>query len=847
MMREAIAVISRVDPGIHDEIEAFLACIYLAIANKDPLAKRFGGVTSLQVWGASFVNVEFYKTRWDAVQFLVHEITHSLLLGLSCDQPLVRNSPDESYKSPLRADPRPMDGTFHATLVCARLAAFNRAWLDCGLVEEDDRDRTEAAIEKNSRSFRDGLVVVNQHGKLSETRPPSGRPELPRAFGVRLTISLSGPAFDRPPGMAETLADFIQSRVERNPGVRYVEINQAGERVSRILAELHRRALEILPALRDRAPSGESDVVLCFESVLDFVPAAWACIYGGYSCLPWHVTKSSGRDQEIHARLEAIGHRLEHPVLLTTDDIKNRVIGRGGSPFRTAISIDRELPDQSGAVAPAGTLTLPTTSSARDAAFLISTSGTTAAAKIAIIKHQCSLNRFLGLPEQLSKRARVFFFPFDGVTGMEIVYPGLADRIYLQPGRLAAQPLELLKIVEEFRLQGFGISSSVLARILDATERGPERLDLSSLKQVSLGAEMIVPDVVRKLGAQFLEMAAADLKVSFGYGMTETGLICCTEQLGIDQAVERLIGDGDQVSVGPCVAGWSLRIVDDDGSSLPPETTGNIEAWSDVQLFAGYRNDPELNAQSFTQDGWFRTGDIGIVKDGALTITGRQKATIIVNAKKFSLESIEAPLRRMEGVRRSLAAAAAVRREGSSTDELAVFFVPRDDDNAGVDAICRKILHEIGQHSGIPVKHLVLVSEADFPLTATGKVRRDELLRLYQSGVLTPHALARPDGTGAVRPCTDTERWLTELWKKVLRLEFLPAPEDSFFELGGDLLASAELIFAVEEKFSCVLPLEVFFQHPTIATLDNLVKQHETAVQSKSTITIGRWRIPAFA
>ena len=353
---------------------------------------------------------------------------------------------------------------------------------------------------------------------------------------------------------------------------------------------------------------------------------------------------------------------------------------------------------------------------------------------------------------------------------MEIVYPGLADRIYLQPGRLAAQPLELLKIVEEFRLQGFGISSSVLARILDATERGPERLDLSSLKQVSLGAEMIVPDVVRRLGKRFREMGAADLKVSFGYGMTETGLICCTEQLGIDQAVERLIGDGDQVSVGPCVAGWSLRIVDDEGRSLSPQTAGNIEAWSDVQLFAGYRKDPELNAQSFTEDGWFRTGDIGIVKNGALTITGRQKATIIVNAKKFSLESIEAPLRRMEGVRRSLAAAAAVRREGSSTDELAVFFVPRDDDNADVDALCRNILHEIGQHSGIPVKHLVPVSEADFPLTATGKVRRDELLRLYQSGVLTPHILARSEDSGADRVLTDNESWLVELWKKIARI-----------------------------------------------------------------------------
>ena len=120
MLREAIAIILRVDSGIHDEIEALLTRIYLAVGDKS--AKRFGGVTSLMVWGATFINVEVYRSRWDAVQFLVHEVTHALLLGLACDQPLVENSPDESYQSPLRHDPRPMDGIFHATLVCARLA-----------------------------------------------------------------------------------------------------------------------------------------------------------------------------------------------------------------------------------------------------------------------------------------------------------------------------------------------------------------------------------------------------------------------------------------------------------------------------------------------------------------------------------------------------------------------------------------------------------------------------------------------------------------------------------------------------------------------------------------------------
>ena len=168
MLEEAIEIISHVDAVIHSEIEALLRRIYLATANKDPSAKRFGGVTSFLVWGASFINIDFYRTRWDAVQFLVHEITHGLLFGLSFDEPLVQNAPDESYRSPLRDDDRPMDGVFHATLVCGRLADFNRAWLDSGLAKGADRESSSKAVADNLRFFRDGVDVINKNGKLSE-------------------------------------------------------------------------------------------------------------------------------------------------------------------------------------------------------------------------------------------------------------------------------------------------------------------------------------------------------------------------------------------------------------------------------------------------------------------------------------------------------------------------------------------------------------------------------------------------------------------------------------------------------------------------------------------------------
>lgn len=648
-----------------------------------------------------------------------------------------------------------------------------------------------------------------------------------------MSVIPAGPIPTRPPDRTDSLAGFIHARVQQNPEVRCIEVDEAGERSSRTVTELHRRALEILPVLRERVTAGKSDVVLCFSSALDFIPAAWACIFGGYSCLPWHLPKGHANDHDIRARLQAIAQRLDRPVLVTTDDIKRRVISEG-SPFQTAISIDPHLLDQFAASSPADTPVPLNANSAVGAAFLVATSGTTAAAKIAIIRQPCLLDRCLALKETSSMSVRVVCFPFDGITGMRILYPGLADRIYLQPGRLAARPLYLLKLVEEFQVGGFSISPAVLANVLDAAEGNPQRHDLSSLQHVGLGAEMIVPNVVRRLGRRLREEGAAEAKVTFGYGMTETGLVCQTEGLSIDE-IDRDLHANDLVSVGRCAAGWSLRIVDDAGRPLPPEMPGNIEVWSSSKLFSGYRDNPELNDQSFAPDGWFRTGDLGVVKDGALTITGRQKAIIIVNARKISLESIEAPLRRMEGIRRSLAAAAAVRRARSTTDELAVFFVPRDADRTDLDRLCREIFREIRQQSGLPVKHLVPVPEAEFPLTASGKIRRDELVRLYQSGLWAPYVLARPAATGASRRLTNTERWLANLWKKILKLEFMPVPEDGFFELGGDSLASAELIFAVEEKFSCELPVEIFFRRPTIATLAALVNQQATAAPSRPT------------
>jgi acyl-CoA synthetase (AMP-forming)/AMP-acid ligase II len=96
----------------------------------------------------------------------------------------------------------------------------------------------------------------------------------------------------------------------------------------------------------------------------------------------------------------------------------------------------------------------------------------------------------------------------------------------------------------------------------------------------------------------------------------------------------------------------------------------------------GYFGKSELNREAFTADGWFRTGDLGVLRvgghrpplqQGRLTITGREKDVIIIGGRNFSSHEIETVVEEIDGVETSFTAASAVRRS-SDTDQLAVFF-----------------------------------------------------------------------------------------------------------------------------------------------------------------------------
>ena len=127
------------------------------------------------------------------------------------------------------------------------------------------------------------------------------------------------------------------------------------------------------------------------------------------------------------------------------------------------------------------------------------------------------------------------------------------------------------------------------------------------------------------------------------YGMTETGM----------NASNPLLGERKPGFVGPALADISIRVVDAQGTRCVPGAIGEIEVRGS-NVTPGYWKQPDKTAESFTSDGWFRTGDMGTFDVGGyLAIVGRAKDLIISGGLNVYPKEIEERIDALAGVEES--------------------------------------------------------------------------------------------------------------------------------------------------------------------------------------------------
>jgi HEXXH motif-containing protein len=168
LLAEGLALLDAGLPSLAGEIRAILSQVLLAQAPAGA-TMEFDGASHYQFWGLLFLNPRHHRTPLAVAEVLAHEAGHSLLFGLTVDEALVRNPDEDLFASPLRRDPRPMDGIYHATFVSARMAWAMEGLAASGLLSAVEREAALAAAAADRANFAKGVAVVDAYGDLTPT------------------------------------------------------------------------------------------------------------------------------------------------------------------------------------------------------------------------------------------------------------------------------------------------------------------------------------------------------------------------------------------------------------------------------------------------------------------------------------------------------------------------------------------------------------------------------------------------------------------------------------------------------------------------------------------------------
>jgi acyl-CoA synthetase (AMP-forming)/AMP-acid ligase II len=241
--------------------------------------------------------------------------------------------------------------------------------------------------------------------------------------------------------------------------------------------------------------------------------------------------------------------------------------------------------------------------------------------------------------------------------------------------------------------------------ILDHPDR--TEYDLSTLRVAVTGAADIPVELIRRVVDELPFPT-----IITGYGLTEGGTAAATSP---HDDIETIA-----TTVGRARPGFELRIVDDKGGDVPQGETGEV-VLRGGSIMSHYLDDPEATAQALSDDGWLRTGDLGVLDErGCLRIVGRSKDMFIVGGFNAYPAEIENALLRHPDIQQTAVIGVPDTRLG----EVGMAFVVL---RPGVETTGEELIawarEEMANYK-VP-RGVEFVDE--LPLNATGKVMKDVL------------------------------------------------------------------------------------------------------------------------
>jgi len=538
---------------------------------------------------------------------------------------------------------------------------------------------------------------------------------------------LRGPPL--PPVHSRTLVDLVAVAAGSPHGLTFVDAREEETQLS--FADLSVRAAEAAAGIASLGVKPGDRVALVLPTGIAFMDAFFGAILAGAVPVPLYPPVRLGRLDEFHLRtsrmIEVSGARL-----VLTDGRIGRLLGQSIARARPALGCRTvsELPRVG---------KLRRVASPDDLAVVQFSSGTTVDPKPVALTHANVVSNVAAIDSYIppgAEQSGVSWLPLYhdmGLIGcllLALYHPG--PLALLPPEAFLARPAIWLRAISRHRATvtvapnfAFGLC---LKRIRDDDLVG---CSLSSLRLVLDGAEPIAPAVLRRFADRFARFGFDARTLLPVYGLSEAALAVTFAPPGSGLRTAPVESStGEIAAVGTPVPGVDVRIVRPDASEAPDGTVGRIEVRG-PSVMAGYLEDPAATAKA-VKEGWLDTGDLGIVIGGELYVCGREKEVVILRGANHAPQEFEDALLGLRGVREGCAVAAGFIPEGADGEELLLLVEqtgPLDS-----NAVRTRVL----ERTGVLPHAVALLAPGTLPRTSSGKLRRGEALRQWQTGTLRP-------------------------------------------------------------------------------------------------------------
>ncbi|MGV3708973.1 MAG: aminotransferase class I/II-fold pyridoxal phosphate-dependent enzyme [Gemmatimonas sp.] len=643
----------------------------------------------------------------------------------------------------------------------------------------------------------------------------------------------------------QTLVDMLEYRAHRQPShvaFRYLQ-GDGIEKATVTYGALQHRAKTIASQLVQQTVAGDR-VILLVPPGIDYIAAYFGCLYAGAVAVPAYPPNPRRADPRVAKMVADCGAR----AAIVSSGLMARMDEwlRHSPELRTLVWLDvdeLQMGDASQYRAPDIT--------GASLAMLQYTSGSTGDPRGVMISHANLLHN-LAIIHRVSQHregdSSVFWLPpfHDmGLIGgiLQPIYASVPT-VLMAPATFLQRPLRWLEAIAKYRATTSGAPNFAYALCVErTTDEERASLDLSSWRTSFNGAEPIHADTINRFLDAFAPgglrrdvmlpcygLAEATLFVS-GTPRKQTQRTIFADRTKLESGELRAVSELDDSAVRLIASGTpssvlSAAIVDPDtGTRCEPGTIGEI--WvAGGSVARGYWNQRDITAATFharltgSGDNFLRTGDLGVIADGELVVTGRLKDLVILDGRNYYPHDIEVVAERSHAsLRPGFTAAFSVpdawRERLILVAEVSRTHQPKED-----AAIFQEMRTTLAANVGVVPDEIVLIAPRTIPRTSSGKIQRNACRAAYLSNTLETVGQWRTRGSDSAPAHAAMAAFLMDWVADEFQIDASQLHhQTSLRDLGLDSLAATRLVVALESRIGRRVDQAQVWEQPDIGSL----------------------------